>query len=92
MSVQSCRSMSLSRAVEIGSETTYIISVSAKEKTAADAAATAGMLLPLVISATSAPQPPQAAGFRLSCLQSATSNTETGRAKHNSLIIVYTVC
>jgi capsular polysaccharide biosynthesis protein len=70
----------LRRAVGIGSETTYIISVSAQEKTAADAAATADAVANSYISYIGSASSP---GGRVvaQLLQSATNNTETGRLK-----------
>jgi capsular polysaccharide biosynthesis protein len=70
----------LRQAIEIGSDTTYIISVSAKEKTAADAAATAnavaGSYITYIGSASSPDGRVQAQLF-----QPATSGAETGLVK-----------
>jgi len=70
----------LRRTVEIGSETADIISVSAKEKTAADAAATANAVADSYISYTGSASSP---GGRVlaQLLQSAANNAETGRVK-----------
>ncbi len=69
----------LRRAVEIGSETTYVISVSAQEKTAADAAATANAVAESYISYTRSASSP-GGPVRAQLLQPAT-NAETGRVK-----------
>ena len=69
----------LRRAVEIGSETTYVISVSAQEKTAADAAATANAVAESYISYTGSASSP-GGPVRAQLLQPAT-NAETGRVK-----------
>jgi capsular polysaccharide biosynthesis protein len=70
----------LSNAVSIGSETPYIISVSATEKTAADAAATANAVAESYISYTgSASSPGGAVVAQL--FQPATGNAETSRLK-----------
>lgn len=70
----------LSRALVIGSETPYIISLGAKEKTGADAAITANAVAESYISYIgSAGNPGGRAAAQL--LQRATSNTETGRLK-----------
>ena len=68
----------LRHAIAIGTETTYVISVSAKEKTAADAAATANAVARSYISYTSSANSP---GGRVlaQLLEPAVSNAETGR-------------
>ena len=70
----------LRRTVEIGSETTNIISVSAKEKTTADAAATANAVASSYISYTGSASSP---GGRVQAqlLQPAANNAATGRLK-----------
>jgi capsular polysaccharide biosynthesis protein len=70
----------LDDAVEVGSPTSYIISVSAKENTAADAAATANAVAESYISYVGSAGTP---GGRIHAqlLQSATADTETGRLK-----------
>jgi capsular polysaccharide biosynthesis protein len=68
----------LSGAIGIGSPTPYIISVSAKEKTASDAAATANAVAQSYISYAASAS--SAYGqVRAQLLQLADSNTETGR-------------
>jgi capsular polysaccharide biosynthesis protein len=70
----------LRRAVEIGTETTNVISVSAKEKTVADAAATANAVAESYISyARSASSPGGRVPAQL--LEPAANNSETGRVK-----------
>lgn len=70
----------LSSAIDIGSPTPYIISVSAKEKTASDAAATANAVAKSYISYVASASSP---GGRVQAqlLQPAASNTEIGRLK-----------
>jgi capsular polysaccharide biosynthesis protein len=73
----------LRHAIEIGSETTYVISVSAKEKTSADAAATANAVARSYISYTRSANSP---GGRVlaQLLEPAASNAEKSRV--NQLI------
>ena len=70
----------LDHAIVVGSPTSYIISVSAKEKTSADAATTADAVAESYISYVGSASSP---GGRVlaQLLQSAASNTETGRLK-----------
>lgn len=70
----------LRRAVGIGSEATYVISISAQEKTAADAAATANAVANSYISYIGSASSPDGR-VEASLLQSATSNAETGRVQ-----------
>ncbi|MGD0068440.1 MAG: hypothetical protein ABSB76_34045 [Streptosporangiaceae bacterium] len=70
----------LRRAVEIGSETTYIISVSAKEKTAADAAATANAVAASYISYIGSASSPDGR-VQAQLFQSATNSAATSRVK-----------
>jgi capsular polysaccharide biosynthesis protein len=78
----------LSDAVGIGSETPFIISVSAKEKTAVDAAATANAVAESYISYIGSASSP---GGRVlaQLLQPATSNIGTGRLKHLITYAIY---
>jgi capsular polysaccharide biosynthesis protein len=75
--------MSLSElrsAIEIGSETTYIISVSAKEKTGADAAATANAVADSYISYVGSASSPDGR-VQAQLFQLATSGGQAGRVK-----------
>jgi capsular polysaccharide biosynthesis protein len=80
----------LSSAVSTGAETPFIISVSAKEKTAAEAAATANAVAESYISYIGSASSP---GGRVlaQLLQPATSNTETGQLKHLIPYVIYAV-
>jgi capsular polysaccharide biosynthesis protein len=78
----------LSDAVEIGSETPYIISVSAKEKTAADAAATANAVAKSYIRYIGAASSP-GGQVLAQLLQPATNDTGTGRLKQFITYVIY---
>lgn len=78
----------LSGAVEIGSETPYIISVSAKEKTAADAAATANAVAKSYIRYIGAASSP-GGQVLAQLLQPATNDTGTGRLKQFITYVIY---
>ncbi len=77
----------LRRAVEVGTETTYVISVSAKEKTAADAVATANAIARSYLSYAGSASTP---GGRVQAelLQPATS-AATGRAAQVVNYVIY---
>jgi capsular polysaccharide biosynthesis protein len=70
----------LRQAVEIGSDTTYIISVSAKEKNAADATATANAVAGSYISYIGSASSPDGR-VQAQLFQQATNGAETGRIK-----------
>lgn len=70
----------LRQAIEIGSDTTYIISVSAKEKSAADATATANAVASSYISYIGSASSPDGR-VQAQLFQRATNGAEAGRVK-----------
>ena len=80
MSVQPCRSIELRSEVEIGSQTPYIISVSATAKAAADAAATANAVAKSYIAYIGSPSNP-GGQVQAQLLQPATTGTGPGLLK-----------
>jgi capsular polysaccharide biosynthesis protein len=78
----------LSSAIEISSETPYVISVSAKEKTAAEAAATANAVARSYISYTGSASSPDGRVLA-QLLQPATGNAETDRVQQFVNYVIY---